>query len=109
LGVFFLCLNASSSDILRLRNSIPNLSNSPLLLQAVAHLSYTHFATEPFLIAFRRRLPPANHLSTVIRRHMRETFAINELGRRTLVVNNGQFDRITSLGLNVSRDFVAPG
>lgn len=68
--------------------------------EALMHLGFTHLAAEPIVIAFNRRLAKDNHILQFMNRHFLETIDINELGRRTLLAPGGQFDQITSLGLN---------
>lgn len=70
--------------------------------EAVVHLGYTHLVLEPIIIAFMRRLG-SSHLCSFLERHFKDTIQINSLGRETLLKNNGQFDTIVSLGLNVSK------
>lgn len=67
--------------------------------ECVSHLAFTHLALEPIMIAFFRQLRPAHPLLQLLVPHFRETLAINQLGRRTLLhPTHSDFDRIMGVG-----------
>lgn len=77
------------------------LHSDSLVHEAVTHLGYTHLAMEPVIIAFNRQLPDSHPILHLLTRHFWQTYDINQLGRLTLLSDNGQFERVTSLGKKV--------
>jgi len=67
--------------------------------EMVSHLGSTHLALEPVCIATFRIFDQNHPIFLLLKPHMRQTIAINELGRRTLLNKGGFFDSITSLGM----------
>jgi len=66
--------------------------------EMVTHLGTTHLALEPICIATFRNFAEDHRLFLLLKPHTRQTIAINELGRRTLLNPDGFFDSITALG-----------
>jgi len=67
--------------------------------EMVSHLGTTHLALEPVIISTFRLFSENHPVFRLLKPHMRQTIAINELGRRTLLNDGGFFDEITSLGM----------
>eukprot|EP00050_Salpingoeca_kvevrii_P007827 m.298879 g.298879 ORF g.298879 m.298879 type:complete len:1258 (-) comp13981_c0_seq1:238-4011(-) len=66
--------------------------------ESVEHLAFTHLAMEPIVIAFHRVFPSDHPMLQFMVPHFRETIAISDLGRKTLLEpTKGSFQVITSL------------
>lgn len=64
----------------------------------VSHLGLTHLLIEPIIVSVHRQFNKSHPIYKILKPHMRQTLAINELGRRTLLNRGGLFDRTTAVG-----------
>ena len=75
------------------------MHSDALVHEFVQHLGFTHLAIEPIIIAFYRILPPSHPLMLLMKPHFKQTLAINDFGRKTLLKPGGIFDTISTVGL----------
>ena len=69
--------------------------------EAGAHLGPIHLTLEPILIAFFRAFSQAHPVYKFLHPHTYGTFAVNNMGRFTLVAPKGsQFENLNSVGLD---------
>jgi arachidonate 5-lipoxygenase len=62
------------------------LGNSDAIQHEMSsHLMGTHLAMEPIVIGFHRQLPDTHPVRRLMQQHFRQTIAINNLGRQTLL------------------------
>jgi len=73
-------------------------SSDSQIHEMVTHLGLTHLLMEPLIIGTFRQFEQSHVVFEILRPHMRQTIAINELGRLTLLAPGGFFDIITALG-----------
>eukprot|EP01087_Luapelamoeba_hula_P006965 TRINITY_DN1704_c0_g1_i2.p1 TRINITY_DN1704_c0_g1~~TRINITY_DN1704_c0_g1_i2.p1 ORF type:complete len:1532 (-),score=208.78 TRINITY_DN1704_c0_g1_i2:397-4689(-) len=68
--------------------------------EMVSHLAFTHLAMEPIVIGFHRQLAVDHKIFQLMFPHFRNTLAINNFGRSTLLSDKDSvFDRIMGCGL----------
>ena len=77
------------------------MHSDALVHEFVQHLGFTHLAVEPIIIAFYRTLPADHPILKLMTPHFRQTLAINDFGRATLLKAGGVFDSISTIGLQV--------
>jgi hypothetical protein len=79
--------------------------------QSISHLGMTHLAMEPVVISFFRQLAPTHPLMEFMRPHFAQIFAINALGRRTLLApgKRSDFQRVTAMGLKGTCQLIEKG